>query len=80
MDLKAKDPNTESIVISNDDTATYRIDHKLGTMDVSYVRGTKIQPVGHGSVSGTYNNGTDGDGNPITATQTYPVKKDTVVA
>ena len=54
IDLKAKDPNTEGLAALVDDEAAYRVSHKLGTMDVSYVRGRKIDAaIGYGTNGAT---------------------------
>ncbi|WP_304427319.1 hypothetical protein, partial [uncultured Adlercreutzia sp.] len=66
VNLKAKDPNTEGLTAFVDATAAYRVAHKLGTMNVDYVRGRKIAPI---------DNGTSG-----TADAAVPAKKDTVFA
>ena len=77
IDLKAKDPNTEGLAALVDDEAAYRVSHKLGTMDVSYVRGRKIDTaIGYG----TNNGGTSSSGIHVDGSNGTLVSKNTVFA
>ncbi len=73
--VKAKDPNTELLNGITDPVATYRLSHKIGTMEVGYVRGRDVEPsINYGTLTTTTG---EGDGAVSTVS---PAKKSSVFA